>query len=190
MAKRILFITTDMMRWDSLGFTGCEYVKTPVIDNLAKEGIYYQNAYNQNPLCMPSRNVMLTGQYPRTNGSWNNGIALSHDSPTVAETLHDAGFRTALIGKAHFEPYSSKHSLETFGLGMNSKTISSSDTAGVALAAIKGLKAEQDKIIAEKNAEIEALKLAQAEQKVELQSLKEMLQILTTSTPIAAVDIN
>ncbi len=121
MAKRILFITTDMMRWDSLGFTGCEYVNTPVIDNLAKEGIYYQNAYNQNPLCMPSRNVMLTGQYPRTNGSWNNGIALSHDSPTVAETLHDAGFRTALIGKAHFEPYSSKHSLETFGLGMNTR---------------------------------------------------------------------
>ena len=59
---------------------------------------------------------MLTGQYPRTNGSWNNGIALSHDSQTVAEVLHDAGFRTALIGKAHFEPYSSKHSMETFGL--------------------------------------------------------------------------
>ena len=91
MAKRILFITTDMMRWNSLGFTGCEYVNTPVLDSLAKEGIYYQNAYNQNPLCMPSRNVMLTGQYPRTNGSWNNGIALSHDSPTVAETLSGAG---------------------------------------------------------------------------------------------------
>ena len=121
MAKRILFITTDMMRWDSLGFTGCSYVNTPVIDKLAEEGIYYQNAYNQNPLCMPSRNVMLTGQYPRTNGSWNNGIALSHDSPTVAETLHDAGFRTALIGKAHFEPYSSKHSMETFGLGENNR---------------------------------------------------------------------
>ena len=121
MAKRILFITTDMMRWNSLGFTGCDYVNTPVLDSLAEEGITYENAYNQNPLCMPSRNVMLTGQYPRTNGSWNNGIALSHDSPTVAETLHDAGMRTALIGKAHFEPYSSKHSMETFGLGANTR---------------------------------------------------------------------
>jgi len=121
MAKRILYVTTDMMRWNSLGFTGCDYVNTPVLDSLAKEGIYYQNAYNQNPLCMPSRNVMLTGQYPRTNGSWNNGIALSHDSPTVAEALHDAGMRTALIGKAHFEPYSSKHSMETFGLGATTR---------------------------------------------------------------------
>ncbi len=121
MARRILYITTDMMRWDSLGFTGCDYVNTPVLDGLAKEGITYENAYNQNPLCMPSRSCMLTGQYPRTNGSWNNGIALRHDSPTVANTLHDAGFRTALIGKAHFEPFSAKHSLETVELGENNR---------------------------------------------------------------------
>jgi arylsulfatase A-like enzyme len=64
---------------------------------------------------------MLTGQYPRTTGSWNNGIALRHDSPTVANVLHDAGMRTGLIGKAHFEPYSAKHSLETVELGMHNR---------------------------------------------------------------------
>lgn len=121
MARRILYITTDMMRWDSLGFTGCDYVNTPVLDGLAKTGVTFANAYNQNPLCMPSRSNMLTGQYPRTTGSWNNGIALRHDSPTVAETLHDAGWRTALIGKGHFEPYSSKDSLETTRLGRNTR---------------------------------------------------------------------
>lgn len=110
-----------MMRWNSLGFAGCEYVSTPVLDSLAEESITYQNAHNRNPLCMPSRNVMLTGQYPRTNGSWNNGIALSHDSLTIAETPHDAGIRIALIGKARFKPYSSKHSMETFGLGANTR---------------------------------------------------------------------
>ena len=89
MAKRILFITTDMMRWDSLGFTGCSYARTPVLDKIAEEGIRYDLAYNQNPLCMPSRSTMLTGQYARHHGSWNNGISLPHDSPTFAQALNE-----------------------------------------------------------------------------------------------------
>jgi arylsulfatase A-like enzyme len=113
MAKRILFITTDMMRWDTLGYNGCEYATTPAIDKLAEEGIRYDRAYNQNPLCMPSRSTMLTGQYTRHHGSWNNGIALPHDSPTFPEVLKGAGWRTALIGKPHFEPFSSPESLES-----------------------------------------------------------------------------
>lgn len=112
MAKRILHITTDMMRWDSLGYTGCSYANTPVLDKLAGEGVRYDRCYNQNPLCMPSRSTMVTGQYTRHHGSWNNGIALPHDSPTVAEALKDEGWRTALIGKPHFEPFSSAHSME------------------------------------------------------------------------------
>ncbi len=118
MAKRILFITTDMHRWDSLGYNGCPYANTPVIDKLAEEGIRYDRAYNQNPLCMPSRSTMLTGQYPRHHGSWNNGIALPHDAPSFAQELKDADWRTALIGKPHFEPFSSAHSMESH-LGVN-----------------------------------------------------------------------
>jgi arylsulfatase A-like enzyme len=101
-----------MHRWDSLGFTGCSYANTPVLDKLAEEGIRFDRAYNQNPLCMPSRSTMLTGMYTRHHGSWNNGIALPHDSPTFAEELKDARWRTALIGKPHFEPFSSAHSME------------------------------------------------------------------------------
>ena len=118
MAKRILFITTDMHRWDSLGFTGCPYANTPVLDKLAEEGIRFDRAYNQNPLCMPSRSTMLTGMYTRHHGSWNNGIALPHDTPTFAEELRKARWRTALIGKPHFEPFSSKFSMEN-DLGIN-----------------------------------------------------------------------
>lgn len=121
MGRKILFIMTDMMRWNSLGFTGDSYARTPVLDKLAADGIRYQWAYNQNPLCMPSRSSVLTSQYPRTNGSWNNGIALVHSSPTFAEVLHNQNYRTALIGKPHFEPYSSKQSLAT-ELGMSNRT--------------------------------------------------------------------
>ena len=112
MGRRILLITIDMMRWDSLGFTGDPYAQTPNLDNLAAEGIRYHQARNQHPLCMPCRNSLITGQYPRTNGSWNNGVPLVHDAKTIADVLHEAGYRTALIGKAHWEPFSSPDSME------------------------------------------------------------------------------
>ena len=54
---------------------------------------------------MPARSTMLTGQYVRTHGVVANGIPLPDDAPSVAQYLHDkAGYRTALLGKAHFEP--------------------------------------------------------------------------------------
>ena len=54
---------------------------------------------------MPARSTMITGQYVRTHGVVANGVALPPDSPSVAAYLHEkAGYRTALLGKAHFEP--------------------------------------------------------------------------------------
>ena len=121
MGRKILLITTDMMRWDSLGFTGDQYARTPNLDRLATEGIQFTQARNQNPLCMPCRVSLITGQYPRTNGSWNNGIPLVHEAPTIADVLHDdAAYRTALIGKAHWEPFSSPDSMES-SLGVNNR---------------------------------------------------------------------
>ena len=78
-----------------------------MVDRLAAEGINYRRAYNQNTVCMPARSTMLTGQYVRTHGVVANGIALPTDAPSIAQYLHDkAGYRTALLGKAHFEPAS------------------------------------------------------------------------------------
>jgi arylsulfatase A-like enzyme len=53
---------------------------------------------------MPSRSTIITGQHPSTHGVWMNGVALPVDAPSVAEVLRGAGYRTALIGKPHFEP--------------------------------------------------------------------------------------
>ena len=64
----------------------------------------------QSVVCMPSRSTMLTGQHPSTHGVWMNGVPLPVDAPSVAAVLHDAGYRTALVGKAHFEPF-----LDPFG---------------------------------------------------------------------------
>ncbi|HEX9682654.1 MAG TPA: sulfatase-like hydrolase/transferase [Acidimicrobiales bacterium] len=105
MGRKILFITTDQMRYDALGCNGGTVARTPVVDGLAADGIRYQRAHPQNVVCMPSRATMITGQHVGTHGVWMNGVALPVDAPSVARVLHRAGYRTALVGKAHFEPF-------------------------------------------------------------------------------------
>jgi arylsulfatase A-like enzyme len=105
MPRKILFITTDQQRYDTLGCNGGTIARTPVVDALAAQGHRYERAHPQSVVCMPSRSTMLTGQHPSTHGVWMNGVALPVDAPSVAAVLHDAGYRTALIGKPHFEPF-------------------------------------------------------------------------------------
>ncbi|MGY6500624.1 MAG: sulfatase family protein [Acidimicrobiales bacterium] len=110
MGRKILFITTDQQRYDTLGCNGGSVARTPSIDALAAAGIRYERAVPQSVVCMPSRSTMLTGQHPGTHGVWMNGVPLPVDAPSVAAVLHAAGYRTALVGKPHFEPF-----LDPFG---------------------------------------------------------------------------
>ena len=105
MGRKILFITTDQQRYDTLGCNGGTIAHTPVVDALAAQGIRYERAHPQSVVCMPSRSTMLTGQHVSTHGVWMNGVPLPQDAPSVAEVLNDAGYRTAIIGKPHFEPF-------------------------------------------------------------------------------------
>ncbi len=105
MGRKILFVTTDQQRYDTLGCNGGTLSRTPVVDGLAAAGVRYERAVPQSVVCMPSRSTMLTGQHPSTHGVWMNGVALPLEAPSVAELLHGAGYRTALIGKPHFQPF-------------------------------------------------------------------------------------
>ena len=91
MGRKILFITTDQQRYDSLGCNGGTIARTPTVDALARDGVNYRRAYNQNTVCMPARSTMLTGQYVRTHGVVANGVPLPVDAPSVAAYLHDTG---------------------------------------------------------------------------------------------------
>src|SRR5689334_2969123 len=105
MGRKILLVTTDQQRYDTLGCNGGTLARTPVIDALAAEGVRYERAIPQSVVCMPSRSTMITGQHPSTHGVWMNGVPLPVDAPSVAEELRRNGYRTGLVGKAHFEPY-------------------------------------------------------------------------------------
>ena len=105
MGRNILFITTDQMRFDALGCNGGQIARTRAIDSLASHGINYKRAHNQNVVCMPARATMMTGQHVSSHGVWMNGVCLPEDTDTVAHQLKRHGYKTALLGKAHFEPW-------------------------------------------------------------------------------------
>jgi arylsulfatase A-like enzyme len=101
----IIIITTDQQRTDTLSCYGADYTSTPNIDRLAAEGVQCNRAYTVNPVCTPARLSILTGQYLSRHGAWNVGMTCPEDSPMLSGQLTDAGYRTHLIGKAHFQGY-------------------------------------------------------------------------------------
>src|SRR6266851_3043981 len=100
----VLLITTDQQRADSIGAYGNQVCQTPNLDRLAAEGARFSACRTQNPYCQPARATILTGTYPSTHGVTSNGIDLPEEAASfsVARLLGEAGYRTALIGKAHF----------------------------------------------------------------------------------------
>ncbi len=104
--QRVIWITSDHMRYDCIGAYGNACLHTPNLDRLAAGGVNFHGCYAQNPLCMPSRVSFMTGLYPQQTGVTENGHALRPDfEPTVATAFKAAGYQTAQIGKLHFEPH-------------------------------------------------------------------------------------
>ncbi len=99
----ILLITSDQQHWNTIGKHFPE-IKTPNLDRLVDQGLLCHRAYCPNPTCTPSRASIITGQYPSTHGAWSLGTKLPESATTVGACLHQAGYDTTLIGKAHFQP--------------------------------------------------------------------------------------
>jgi N-acetylglucosamine-6-sulfatase len=99
----IVMVLVDDLRWDEFGAAGHNYIKTPHIDRIAREGVWFKNAFTTTPLCSPSRASFLTGQYASTHGVIDNTErgALSHQLPTFPLALDSMGYETAFIGKWH-----------------------------------------------------------------------------------------
>lgn len=101
----IIFILVDDLRWDAMGFTGhYPFLKTPHIDQIRKEGVYFQNAFCTHSLCAPSRATILTGMFPQTNGVSTNQEDREFNpdkTPSFAQILQGEGYKTAFIGKWH-----------------------------------------------------------------------------------------
>ncbi len=99
----ILFIMPDQLRAQSVGCYGNAEVRTPHIDRLASDGLLFENAFANTPVCCPARANILTGRYAHKNGMMANDLRLRESEVTIAEVLRDAGYRTGFVGKWHLD---------------------------------------------------------------------------------------
>jgi arylsulfatase A-like enzyme len=123
----IVFFFADDLGYSDLGAYGSTFHETPRIDQLAREGMKFTDAYAACQVCSPTRASLMTGQWPQRTGitdyiapqggnlphNWKrntillpapNNDRLALDAPTIAKTLQSAGYATFFAGKWHLGP--------------------------------------------------------------------------------------
>jgi N-acetylglucosamine-6-sulfatase len=100
--RNIVFILADDHRYDALGFLHTQdFIQTPTLDRIAREGAYLPNAFVNNSLCSPSRASILTGLYSHKHTVIDNNHAVPPNLVFFPQYLQKIGYQTAMIGKWH-----------------------------------------------------------------------------------------
>lgn len=101
----ILIFNPDQFRADALAHLGNPASVTPNLDRIAREdGISFENAYCQNPVCTPSRCSFMSGWYPHTNGHRIMHYMMHRDEPVLLRTLKENGYHVFWAGKNDLVP--------------------------------------------------------------------------------------
>jgi len=111
----IIFLMDDQHRWDAFGVVNPQVI-TPNLDRLASEGVFFDQAVCQAPMCIASRNSMMFGLYPNQVGILRNEPGIPDEElPAIplAQLFRDAGYETAGFGKTHWGVASSTRGFET-----------------------------------------------------------------------------
>ena len=113
----IIIILADDAGYSDFGFMGSDEIKTPNLDQLALDGVTFNNAYVSASVCSPSRAGLLTGMYQQRFGhecNLDSDVNTSFDPNqiTIAEALKTEGYTTGLIGKWHLGDKTQNHPLK------------------------------------------------------------------------------
>ena len=98
----LLLIIADDHGGGTLGIEGDPRHATPSLDAMARQGILFERAYCNSPLCTPSRQSLIAGKLPHAVGVTQLTTRLSDEVLTMGEWFRDLDYRTAAIGKMHF----------------------------------------------------------------------------------------
>ncbi len=105
----LIFILTDQLRYDVLGYSGDSIAKTPNIDRLASESVNFINALSCTPVSAAYRASLFTGKYTSSNGMVINELRINPDQQALGHVLTNAGYETGYLGKWHLYGNCSDH---------------------------------------------------------------------------------
>ena len=104
-APNVLFVLSDQHNAKVTGYAGHPNVQTPTLDQLAADGVRFDNAITQNPICTPSRVSFLSGQYCHNHGYMGLSGPNPNGLPSLLGHFRSHGYTTAAIGKIHCPEY-------------------------------------------------------------------------------------
>ncbi len=108
----ILFVMMDQLAPQVLKPYGGTVCRTPRLERLAADGVVFENAYCNYPICAPSRFGFMSGRMPSRIGAYDNASELPSEIPTFVHHLRTMGYRTCLSGKMHFIGADQLHGFE------------------------------------------------------------------------------
>ena len=100
----IVFICSDQHSYKYTGYAGHDYVQTPNLDRIARQGTVFNSAYCGSPVCVPGRASMMTGMYASDSNSFGNSTVWDSSHPTWGKRLKEAGYHCWATGKMDLNP--------------------------------------------------------------------------------------
>lgn len=99
-----VLLMSDDQGWDEVGYNGHPHLKTPVLDEMARQGLRLDRFYAGHSTCSPTRGSFLTGRHPNRYGTFFPNWSIRPEEISIAHILSKAGYATAHFGKWHLGP--------------------------------------------------------------------------------------
>lgn len=100
----IILLLGDDHGWDETGYNGHPFLKTPILDEMASEGLKMNRFYAASPICSPTRGSIITGRHPNRYGTFIPGFSIRPEEISIADLMKNSGYATAHFGKWHLGP--------------------------------------------------------------------------------------
>ncbi|MHC4119787.1 MAG: sulfatase family protein [Planctomycetota bacterium] len=100
----IVLLMGDDHGWDEVAYNGHPHLKTPVLDEMAAQGLRLDNFYSAHPSCSPTRGSIITGRHPNRYGTFAPNWSVRPEEISVAQILGKAGYACGHFGKWHLGP--------------------------------------------------------------------------------------
>ena len=97
----LLFLFADQLGYTRCGYAGETKARTPNLDRLASQGVNFQNAVSNTPVCSAYRASLFTGKYTTSTGMVINELRMRTDHECFGHVLTRSGYQTGYIGKWH-----------------------------------------------------------------------------------------